>query len=258
MEDLFRLDGKVAIVTGASMGLGQGIALAMIAAGAKVVGVDYVEMQETAQRAEEGHGRFYGIVANLMTLEPLQGIIDQTVEHFGRLDILMNNAGIIRRNDAICFTEKDWDDVLDLNLKTVFFFSQLAAKQYLKQDTQSGENRGGKIISIASMLSYQGGIRIPSYTAAKAAIKGITMSMCNEWAKNNIQVNAIAPGYMATSSTKALHEDRERNAAILERIPAGRWGTPADVASPAVFLASPASNYINGFTLAVDGGWLAR
>ena len=254
----YRLDGKVAIVTGASMGLGQGIALEMMRAGASVMGVDYIAMDDTAQKAAEMGAAFDQIVANLMEIGPIPGIVEATVRRFGRLDILMNNAGVIRREDAIQFSEKDWDDVLNLNLKTVFFFSQQAARQFRKQDEASGELRGGKILSIASMLSYQGGIRVPSYTAAKSAVKGVTMALCNEWAKYNIQVNAIAPGYMATAATKALRDDAERSETILERIPAGRWGTPADVAGPAVFLASSAADYINGFTLAVDGGWLAR
>ena len=246
---MFDLSGKVAIVTGSSTGLGQGICRAFVGAGAKVVGVDYVESTDTAKELGEN---FYGIVANLMTIEPLQGIIDAAVEKFGRVDILVNNAGIIRREDAIEFSEKNWDDVMSINAKTVFFFSQLVAKQFLKQKS------GGKIISIASMLSYQGGIRVPSYTASKSAVKGITMSMANEWAKYGINVNAIAPGYMATNNTAQLRSDKDRSEAILERIPQGRWGTPDDVMGTAIFLASSASDYVNGFTVAVDGGWLAR
>jgi 2-deoxy-D-gluconate 3-dehydrogenase len=168
------------------------------------------------------------------------------------VDIVVNNAGIIKRNDAVDFTEAEWDDVININLKTVFFMCQAAARQFIKQ------NSGGKIINIASMLSYQGGIRVPSYTASKSGVKGITMLMANEWAKFNINTNAIAPGYMATDNTSALRQDAERSSAILDRIPAGRWGTPDDVAGAAVFLASPAASYINGYTLAVDGGWLAR
>jgi len=168
------------------------------------------------------------------------------------VDIVVNNAGIIKRNDAVDFTEAEWDDVININLKTVFFMCQAAARQFIKQ------NSGGKIINIASMLSYQGGIRVPSYTASKSGVKGITMLMANEWAKHNINTNAIAPGYMATDNTSALRQDADRSAAILDRIPAGRWGTPDDVAGVAVFLASPAASYINGYTLAVDGGWLAR
>jgi 2-deoxy-D-gluconate 3-dehydrogenase len=170
----------------------------------------------------------------------------------GRIDILLNNAGTIRRCDAIDFSEKDWDEVMDLNLKTVFFLSQAVARQFIAQA------EGGKIINIASMLSFQGGIRVPSYTASKSGLMGLTRAMANEWAVHNINVNAIAPGYMATNNTQALREDEERNKAILDRIPAGRWGDPVDLKGPAVFLASSAADYINGYTLAVDGGWLAR
>ncbi len=165
---------------------------------------------------------------------------------------MINNAGIIRRQDAVDFSEKDWDDVMNINVKTVFFFSQAAAKQYIKQGT------GGKVINVASMLSFQGGIRVPSYTASKSGVMGITRAMANEWAKHNISVNAIAPGYMATNNTAPLRADEERSAAILQRIPAGRWGTPEDVMGPVVFLASSASDYVNGYTVAIDGGWLAR
>ncbi len=250
--DKFSLKGKVAIVTGSSTGLGQGMSVAMAEAGAKVVGVDYVDSPDTKAKIEKAGGAFHGIVANLMSVEPCQTIIDETVKVFGKVDILVNNAGIIRRADIIDFTEKDWDDVLALNLKTVFFFSQAAARQYLKQGT------GGKIINIASMLSFQGGIRVVSYTAAKSGVAGITRAMANEWAKHNININAIAPGYMATNNTAQLRADQDRSEAILGRIPASRWGTPDDVMGPAVFLASDASSYMNGYTVAVDGGWLAR
>ena len=250
--DKFSLKDKVAIVTGSSTGLGQGICYSFIQAGAKVVGVDYVESTDTAEKIKEMGGEFLGLVANLMTMEPLQGIVDQTVAKFGKVDILVNNAGIIRREDAVNFSEKDWDDVININQKTVFFLSQAVAKEYIKQET------GGKIINIASMLSYQGGIRVPSYTASKSAVKGLTMAMANEWAKYNINANAIAPGYMATNNTAQLRADAQRSEAILDRIPAGRWGTPDDLQGTAVFLASEASAYVNGFTIAVDGGWLAR
>lgn len=250
--DNFKLDGKVAIVTGSSTGLGQGISIAFAQAGAKVVGVDYVESPDTEAKVKEFGGEFTGVVANLLSTEPIQGIIDNAVSKYGSVDILVNNAGIIRREDAIDFSEKDWDDVININLKTVFFFSQAAAKQFVKQ------GKGGKIINIASMLSFQGGIRVPSYTASKSGVKGITMAMANEWAKDNININAIAPGYMATNNTAQLRADADRSEAILERIPAGRWGTPEDLAGTAVFLASAASDYVNGYTVAVDGGWLAR
>jgi 2-deoxy-D-gluconate 3-dehydrogenase len=195
--------------------------------------------------------RFLDLRANLGTSAasrawwPGQGLT-------ARVDILVNNAGIIRREDAIKFSEKDWDDVIDLNLKSVFFFAQAVARQYLAQGS------GGKIINVASMLSFQGGIRVPSYTASKSGVVGITRLLANEWAQHGINVNAIAPGYMATNNTAALRADDGRNAAILERIPAGRWGVPEDLAGPVVFLASQASDYVNGYTVAVDGGWLAR
>ncbi len=250
--DRFKLDGKVAIVTGASTGLGQGICYGLSEAGAKIVGVDYVEMDETKATIEANGGEFVGVVANLMTLEPIEGIINTAIEKFGRIDILVNNAGIIRREDAIDFSEKNWDDVIAINQKTVFFFSQAVAKKFIEQKS------GGKIINIASMLSFQGGIRVPSYTASKSAVKGLTMAMANEWAKYNININAIAPGYMATNNTAALRADEKRSKEILDRIPAGRWGTPDDLKGVAVFLASSASDYVNGYTIAVDGGWLAR
>jgi 2-deoxy-D-gluconate 3-dehydrogenase len=248
----FKLTGKTAIVTGASTGLGQGMSIALADAGANVVGVDYVDMPETKELIEKKGGKFLGVVANLMSVEPLQGIVDKAVQTFGTINILVNNAGIIRRADAIEFSEKDWDDVMNINVKTVFFFSQVAAKQFIKQGT------GGKIINIASMLSFQGGIRVPSYTASKSGVMGITRLMANEWAKHNINVNAIAPGYMATNNTAPIRADEKRSEDILSRIPAGRWGLPADLQGPVVFLASNASDYVNGYTLAVDGGWLAR
>jgi 2-deoxy-D-gluconate 3-dehydrogenase len=250
--DKFKLDGKVAIVTGSSTGLGQGISLAMAEAGAKVVGVDYVPSPDTRAKIEALGGKFLEIVADLTSIDPIPGIVAKAAETFGRLDILVNNAGIIRREDAIDFSEKNWDDVMNINAKTVFFFSQAAARQFISQGS------GGKIINIASMLSFQGGIRVPSYTASKSAVMGLTKLLACEWAKHGINANAIAPGYMATNNTAQLRADAERSEAILGRIPAGRWGTPEDVQGAAVFLASPASDYVNGYTVAVDGGWLAR
>lgn len=251
--DNFKLDGKVAIVTGGAVGLGKGMALGLANAGADIVAVGHtVEDQGVVAEIEALGRKAIYIQANLMSIEPIQGIIDKAVEAFGHVDILVNNAGIIRREDSVNFTEQDWDDVMNINVKTVFFFSQAVANQYLKQGT------GGKIINIASMLSFQGGIRVPSYTASKSGVKGITMLLANEWAKHGINVNAIAPGYMATDNTAQLRADAARNAEILGRIPADRWGNPEDLAGPAVFLASNASDYINGYTIAVDGGWLAR
>jgi len=251
--DQFSLAGKVAIVTGCSTGLGEGMAIGLAEAGADVVGIDYMQGPYKAQGIIEGMGRkFLEIPADLSTIEPIQEIIGKAVETFGKIDILVNNAGIIRREDAVNFTEKDWDDVMNLNIKTVFFFCQAAAKQFIKQGT------GGKIVNIASMLSFQGGIRVPSYTASKSGVMGITRLMANEWAKHNINVNAIAPGYMATNNTAPLRADPVRSKEILGRIPAARWGEPEDLRGPVVFLASDAASYVNGYTLAVDGGWLAR
>ncbi|MDF2988721.1 MAG: 2-deoxy-D-gluconate 3-dehydrogenase [Eubacterium sp.] len=250
--DSFKLEGKVAIVTGASTGLGQGMAIALAEAGAHIVGISSGTMGETQQKVDRLGRRFLAIRADLTSTEPVEHIIDEATEHFGRIDILVNNAGIIRREDALNFSEKDWDDVIDINLKTVFFFSQAAARKFIEQGS------GGKIINIASMLSFQGGIRVPSYTASKSAVTGITKALANEWAKFNINVNAIAPGYMITNNTAPLRADESRSSAILERIPAGRWGRPEDMKGAVVFLASGAADYVNGFTLAVDGGWLAR
>ena len=247
--DLFKLDGKVAIVTGSNTGLGQGICRAYAEAGAKVVGVSRRPSTETAEMLGDS---FYNVIADLSTCDVIPRVIEETLNKFGRIDILVNNAGVIKRQDSIEFSEENWDTVLNVNLKTVFFLSQAVARQFMKQ----GE--GGKIINIASMLAYQGGIRVPSYTASKSAIKGVTMCLANEWAKYGINVNGIAPGYMATNNTQALRQDEERSADILARIPAGRWGTPADLEGAAVFLASAASDYVNGFTVAVDGGWLSR
>lgn len=249
---LFSLEGKVAIVTGGTKGLGQGMALALAGAGADIVSVATSDYTETEQKVKALGRQFLGIKASLGSLEPILGIIEQAVAKFGHIDILVNNSGIIRRNDALEFTEKDWDDVMNLNLKSMFFLSQAVAKQFVKQ------GHGGKIINIASMLSFQGGIRVPSYTSSKSGVMGLTKILANEWAKYNVNVNAIAPGYMATDNTEALRKDEVRNAEILGRIPAGRWGKPSDLGGPVIFLASEAANYVQGYTIAVDGGWLAR
>ncbi len=248
----FQLQGRVAMVTGCNTGLGQGMAVALAQAGADVVGVNVSAPEDTRAAVEALGRKFLDLRANLSDTSCLEGIVQQALTLSGKLDILVNNAGIIRRCDAIDFTEKDWDDVIDLNLKTVFFLAQAVAKQYIKQGT------GGKIINVASMLSFQGGVRVPSYTASKSAVMGVTRALANEWAVHGVNVNAIAPGYMATDNTTALRADAARNAAILERIPANRWGVPEDLAGPVVFLASSASDYVNGYTIAVDGGWLAR
>ncbi len=248
---MFDLSGQVAVVTGANTGIGQAIAVALAAAGASIVAVGRSPMDETRAAVEDAGVRFHPIRADLGSIEPVKAIVDETVAAFGRLDILVNNAGIIRRADAIDFTEADWDAVMDVNLKTVFFLSQAAARHML-------ERGSGKIINIASLLSFQGGIRIPSYTAAKSGLAGLTRLLACEWAGKGINVNAIAPGYFVTNNTTALREDRERSAGILSRIPAGRWGDPADLGGAAVFLASTASDYVHGTVLPVDGGWLAR
>lgn len=252
MSDLFNLKDKVAIVTGCNTGLGQGMALGLAEAGCHIVGVNRSEADETQEKVEALGRKFLNLQADLIKQDHIPDLVEQAVAEFGRIDILVNNAGIIRREDAVDFSESDWDDVININLKTVFFFAQAVAKQFMKQ------GNGGKIINIASMLSFQGGIRVPSYTASKSGVMGITRLLANEWAKENINVNAIAPGYMATDNTAALRADEQRNAEILGRIPAGRWGKPSDLAGPVVFLASAASDYINGYTIAVDGGWLAR
>jgi 2-deoxy-D-gluconate 3-dehydrogenase len=249
--DKFRLDGKVALVTGASRGLGQGMALALAEAGAAVVAADIAESAETLARIQRLGRKCVAVQADLAAPGAAQLLVDKTLAAFGRLDILVNNAGIIRRAPFLDFTEKDWDDVMSLNIRAVFLLSQAAARVMVKQGR-------GKIINIASMLSFQGGIRVPSYTSSKSAVMGLTRLLACELGPQGINANAIAPGYMATENTRALREDPERNKAILERIPAGRWGTPEDLQGIVVFLASEASDYINGYTVAVDGGWLAR
>ncbi|UJF17620.1 2-dehydro-3-deoxy-D-gluconate 5-dehydrogenase KduD [Vibrio sp. SS-MA-C1-2] len=252
INNKFDLNGKVAIVTGCNTGLGQAMAVSLASAGCDIVGVNVSEPTETQGLVHDLGRKFLDVRADLFNQSSVGEIVDQAVNTFGKIDILVNNAGIIRRADSVDFTEKDWDDVMDINAKTVFFFSQAVAKQFIKQ------NSGGKIINIASMLSFQGGIRVPSYTASKSAVMGLTRLMANEWAKHNINVNAIAPGYMATDNTAALRADEKRNAEIVSRIPAERWGLPEDLSGPVIFLASDAAAYVNGYTLAVDGGWLAR
>lgn len=249
--DQFRLDGKVALVTGASRGLGQGMALALAEAGADVVAADVGAGAETLARIRQLGRRCVAVQADVAAPGAAEALVNEALSAFGRLDILVNNAGIIRRAPFLEFTEKDWDEVMDVNIKAVFLLSQAAARVMVKQ-------RRGKIINVASMLSFQGGIRVPSYTSSKSAVMGLTRLMACELAPHGINANAIAPGYMATDNTKPLREDPERSKAILDRIPMGRWGTPDDLRGIVVFLASEASDYINGYTIAVDGGWLAR
>ena len=250
--DQFKLDGKVAIVTGAARGLGRAMAEGLAQAGADVAAVDILETDDTVAAIQKLGRKSLGINANLISIDCVPDIVDAALEGLGRIDILVNNAGIIRRAPIQEFSEKDWDDVININQKTLFFLTQAAAKQMIKQ------NQGGKVINTASMLSFQGGILVPSYTSSKSAVMGLTRLMANELAPHHINVNAIAPGYMATENTRPLREDPARNKAILNRIPAGRWGKPEDLQGICVFLASAASDYMNGYTVAVDGGWLAR
>lgn len=250
--DLFSLQGKTALVTGANTGLGQGICVALAGAGAHVFGVGRRSCEQTAQLIAAEGGAFTEVRADLSDFAAIQSILERVHAEADRIDILVNNAGIIKRCDAIDVTPEDWDAVDFLNEKMVFFLSQAVAKPWI------ADKKGGKIINIASMLSFQGGIRVPAYTSTKSAVMGMTKALANEWAQYGINVNAIAPGYMATNNTNQLRQDETRSEEILARIPAGRWGTPADVAGAAVFLASDAAGYVNGHTLAVDGGWLAR
>ncbi len=250
--DQFNLQGKTAIVTGSSTGLGDAMARGLAEAGADIVGVYNRDAPQNKEAIEALGRRFLGVRADLAAAGSIDDIVEKAVSTFGKVDILVNNAGIIRRCPAIDFSEKDWDDVMDVNLKSLFFLSQAVAKQFLSR------GNGGKIINIASMLSFQGGILVPSYTASKSGVMGLTRLLACEWAPHGIHVNAIAPGYMATRNTRPIQEDPERNRQILDRIPAGRWGKPEDLKGMVVFLASEASDYVNGFTFAVDGGWLAR
>lgn len=250
----FSLAGKVALVTGASQGLGQAMAVGLAAAGADIAGLDRTpDCDETCAQVEALGQRFMNITCDLLAtpVDEYSDVVGQVVAELGRLDILVNNAGIIRRAPALEFSEADWDDVMHINLKAVFFMSQ-AAGQVMK------EQGSGKIINVASMLSFQGGILVPSYTSSKSAVAGLTRALANEWAAYGINVNAIAPGYMATANTAPLRADEKRNAAILERIPAGRWGNPEDLQGVAVFLASAASDYMSASIVPVDGAWLAR
>jgi 2-dehydro-3-deoxy-D-gluconate 5-dehydrogenase len=247
----FSLEGKVALVTGANKGLGQGIAVALAQAGADIAAVSREAAEETRSLVEGLGARFINVQADLGSLEPIDRIVSETVSGLGGLDILVNNAGLIRRQDAVDFSEQDWDDVMNVNIKSAFFLCQAAGRVMIEQGS-------GKIINIASMLSFQGGIRVPSYTASKSGIAGITKLLACEWASKGININAIAPGYMATDNTAQLRADQGRSTEILARIPAGRWGEASDIGGAAVFLASRASDYLNGAIIPVDGGWQAR
>jgi 2-deoxy-D-gluconate 3-dehydrogenase len=252
MSAPFDLSGKVALVTGANTGIGQGIAVALAEAGADIVAAGRTAPSETQGLVEAAGRRFLAVSADFSTTEPIDRVVGAALAAFERIDILVNNAGIIRRADSIDFSEADWDAVMDTNLKSVFFLTQAVARGML------AGGRRGKVINIASMLSYQGGIRVPSYTASKSGLAGVTKSLANEWASKGVNVNAIAPGYFETNNTAALRGDEVRSRDILARIPAGRWGQPSDLGGAVVFLASAASDYVHGITLPVDGGWLAR
>jgi 2-deoxy-D-gluconate 3-dehydrogenase len=252
MSELFQLRGRTAVVTGANTGIGQAIAVALAGAGADIVAVGRTSPVETAKAVQATGRTFHAVEADLSASGRAGEVIEAAVAASGRVDILVNNAGIIRRAEALEFTEADWDDVMNVNLKTTFFLSQAAAREMLRA------GHGGKIINIASMLSFQGGIRVASYTASKSGIAGLTRLLANEWAGKGINVNAIAPGYVSTNNTTALRADEKRNREILARIPAGRWALPEDIAGAAVFLASTAADYVHGAIIPVDGGWLAR
>ena len=250
--DKFKLDGKVAIVTGSARGLGQAMAIGLAEAGADISLVDILDMKETQQQIEKLGRRCIAIKANLSSKDCVEEIVNTTVQKLGAIDILVNNAGIIRRAPFVEFSEKDWDDVMNINIRTLFFLSQAVVRIFIKQA------KGGKIINTASMLSFQGGILVPSYTSSKSAVAGLTRLMANELAQHNINVNAIAPGYMATDNTAPLRQNPVRSKAILGRIPVGRWGEPDDLKGMVVFLASQASSYLYGAIIPVDGGWLTR
>jgi 2-deoxy-D-gluconate 3-dehydrogenase len=252
--DDFRLGGKVALVTGAARGLGQGIALGLAEAGADVAALDIVSVDETGELIQNEGRRFHAMDVDLLETDAklATGIVEECVTELGRLDILVNNAGIIRRAPALEFGEEDWEAVIKINLSAAFYLSQAAARHF------AGESKGGKIINTASVLSYEGGIIVPSYSASKAGVANLTRALANEWAPLGINVNAIAPSYFTTELTSALRENDERSTALLARLPAGRFGEPEDLKGAAVFLASDAADYVHGTILPVDGGWLAR
>jgi 2-dehydro-3-deoxy-D-gluconate 5-dehydrogenase len=251
--DSFKTDGKVALVTGASAGLGASMALALAEAGANVVAHGNSRTPDkTCELIESAGRRSLALRGDLSDKTVPQMLVAQTLDEFGQLDILINNAGTIRRAPAVDYTEEDWATVIEVNLSSVFRLSQLAGREMINS------GRGGKIVNIASLLSFQGGITVPAYAASKGAVAQLTKALANEWAKHKINVNAIAPGYMRTDNTAALQADQDRSRQILERIPAGRWGEPEDLAGAAVFLSSSASDYLHGHVLVVDGGWMGR
>jgi 2-dehydro-3-deoxy-D-gluconate 5-dehydrogenase len=251
--DSFNLEGKVSLVTGASAGLGQAIAVALAQAGADVACHGNTRSPEATCEEIKKIGRVaHPVIGDLSNRETARALIAETLARFQRLDILVNNAGTIRRAPAAEVSEEDWAAVIEVNLSSVFRLSQAAGRHMIERGT------GGKIINIASLLSFQGGVTVPSYAASKGGVAQLTKALANEWARHGINVNAIAPGYMRTDNTAALQRDETRNRQILERIPAGRWGEPSDLAGAAVFLASSASDYIQGHVLVVDGGWMGR
>ena len=251
--DQFKLHDRVALVTGAATGLGAAIAVALAQAGAQVSCHGNTRSPEsTCDRIQNAGAVAHGVSGDLRRPETARSLVEQTLERFGRIDILVNNAGTIRRAPAVDYSDDDWATVIEVNLSSVFRLSQLVGRQMIERQ------RGGKIVNIASLLSFQGGITVPAYAASKGGVAQLTKALANEWARFGINVNAIAPGYMRTSNTAALQADETRNRQILERIPAGRWGEPEDLAGAAVFLASSASDYVNGHVLVVDGGWMGR
>lgn len=251
---MFTIKGEVAIITGPSGGIGKSVAQTFAEAGINIFGVDFSPMDEIKKECEDLGVKFEGYHADLTkpSAELMADIVEKAVEAFGRVDILINNAGIARRCDAIDYTEADWDAALNINLKTCFLLSQACARQFIKQGT------GGKIVSMASMLAWSGGIRVPSYAASKHGIAGITKAFANEWAKLGINVNAVAPGYVDTPMNQAHKDDKKRYEELMARIPIGRWADPKEIAGPILFLCTEEAAYINGYVLAVDGGWLAR
>ena len=250
--DQFKLHDRVALVTGASAGLGAAVAIALAEAGAQVCCHGNTRSPESiCERIQSAGGVAHAITGDLSQAETAQSLVEQTLERFGRIDILINNAGTIRRAPAVEYSDDDWAAVIEVNLTSVFRLSKLAGRGMIA-------NGRGKIVNIASLLSFQGGITVPAYAASKGGVAQLTKALANEWAKHGINVNAIAPGYMRTANTAALQADETRNRQILERIPAGRWGEPEDLAGAAVFLSSSASDYVNGHVLVVDGGWMGR
>jgi 2-deoxy-D-gluconate 3-dehydrogenase len=250
MKEMFSLEGKTAVVTGATRGLGQGMALGLAEAGADIIGISYLPQKETQKEVEALGRQFFDINADLSIQDELATVVKDAISKTGKVDILVNNAGIIRREQAENFSDRDWDDVVNVNLNAVFRLSRDFGKHMIG-------NGFGRIVNVASMLSFQGGLKVPSYSATKHGVAGLTKSFANEWGSKGINVNAIAPGYMVTDNTAPLRADKNRSDYITSRIPKGEWGTPEDLKGPVVFLASEAGRYVNGHILCVDGGWMS-